>query len=235
MQELEKEILAISNKEKAKVLSKYFKTGVGEYGEGDIFLGITVPQIRKLAKKYNYFSLKEIEKLLHSKFHEKRELALFILIELFNKKDSNKKEIINFYLSNTQYINNWDLVDLSCYKILGNYILNYNNLDYEILLNLANSKSLWERRISIVSTMIFVRNNIYEPTLKIAKKLLLNEDDLINKAVGWLLREVGKKDENLLKKFLKENIKDISKTTLNYSMEKFSKEEKEKIKLNLII
>lgn len=226
---LEKDILEIYNKEKSKIFMKFFKTGIGEYGENDKFLGITVPQIRKLAKKYNNFSLKEIEILLKSEYHEKRLLALIILIDLFNKKE-NRKNIVEFYLNNTKYINNWDLVDISCYKILGKYIIENNNMDYDILIRLSKSDILWERRIAIVSTMIFVKNNIFEPTLIISKNLLKNEHDLINKAVGWLLREVAKKDAFILKEFLRNNIKNISSITLNYSMEKFSKKEKSDIR-----
>ena len=225
------EIETLKNPQKAVELSKFFKTDKGEYGYGDIFMGIPVPSLRNIVKKY-LLDLNEIQILLSSKEHEKRVIALFFLLKLYQKtKDKkDKQSIINFYLKNTKYINNWDLVDITCYKILGDFLLKYNNQNYDILLKLSKSKNLWERRISIVSTMIFVKNNFFEPTLTISKKLLKNEHDLINKAVGWLLREVGKRDKELLKNFLTSNIKDISKTTLNYAMEKFSKEEKIVIK-----
>lgn len=226
-----KEIDSLKNPQKAIELSKFFKTGKGDYGYGDIFMGISVPSLRNIVKKH-LLNLDEIHVLLSSKEHEKRAIALFFLLKLYQKtKDKKgKQKIISFYLKNTKYINNWDLVDITCHKILGDFLLKYNNQNYDILLKLSKSKNLWERRISIVSTMIFIKNNFFEPTLIISKNLLKNEHDLINKAVGWLLREVGKKDKELLKNFLATNIKDISKTTLNYAMEKFSVEEKNIIK-----
>lgn len=231
MENVLNEIEKLRNSQKAIELNKFFKTSKGEYGYGDIFMGIPVPDLRNIVKKY-LLNLNEIQVLLSSKEHEKRAIALFFLSKLYQKSKNkeNKQEIIEFYLKNTKYINNWDLVDITCYKILGDFLLKYNNKNYDILLKLSKSKNLWERRISIVSTMIFVKNSFFEPTLIISKKLLKNEHDLINKAVGWLLREVGKKDKELLKNFLITNIKDISKTTLNYAMEKFSKEEKIVIK-----
>lgn len=229
-----KEIDSLKNPQKAIELSKFFKTGKGEYGYGDVFMGIAVPSLRNIVKKH-LLNLDEIQILLSSKEHEKRAIALFFLLKLYQKtKDKkDKQNIIKFYLKNTKYINNWDLVDITCHKILGDFLLKYNDKNYDILLKLSKSKNLWERRISIVSTMIFVKNNFFQPTLIISKKLLKNEHDLINKAVGWLLREVGKKDKELLKNFLTSNIKDISKTTLNYAMEKFLKEEKIVIKKHI--
>ena len=226
-----KEIDFLKNSQKAIELSKFFKTGKGEYGYGDVFMGIAVPSLRNIVKKH-LLNLDEIQILLSSKEHEKRAIALFFLLKLYQKtKDKkDKQNIIKFYLKNTKYINNWDLVDITCHKILGDFLLKYNDKNYDILLKLSKSKNLWERRISIISTMIFVKDNFFEPTLIISKKLLKNEHDLINKAVGWLLREVGKKDKELLKNFLTTNIKNISKTTLNYAMEKFSVEEKNIIK-----
>ena len=196
-----KEIESLKNPQKSIELSKFFKTSKGEYGYGDVFMGIAVPSLRNIVKKY-LLNLNEIQILLSSKEHEKRAIALFFLLKLYQKtKDKKGKEnIINFYLKNTKYINNWDLVDITCHKILGDFLLKYNDKNYDVLLKLSKSKNLWERRISIVSTMIFVKNNFFKPTLIISKKLLKNEHDLINKAVGWLLREVGKKDKQLLKK-----------------------------------
>lgn len=224
LKQLVKEIEENQNPKKAIEMQRFFKTAKGEYGEGDIFLGISSPILQKLVKQYP-LKLNEIQELIKSKEHEKRSAALCSLINLY-KKSKNKKEVVDFYLSNTKYINNWDLVDISCYKILGDFLLNYNNGNYDILLKLSKSKNMWERRISIVSTMKFVKNNSIESTLIISKILLKNEHDLINKAVGWLLREVGKQNKDKLKEFLRENIKDVSRITLSYAMEKFTKEER---------
>lgn len=225
--ELEKEIEKFKNPEKAKILSRFFKTGKGEYGEGDIFLGITVPISRALAKQFP-LNLNEIDILIASKEHEKRLIALFALINLY-KKSKNKEEIIDYYLSKTQYINNWDLVDLSCYKILGDYLCNGTN--YDILIKLSKSKNLWERRIAIISTMAFIRKGNFNPTLELSKQLLKNEHELINKAVGWLLREIGKRDLNVLYDFLNNNISNFSSISLSYATEKLSKEEREKFRM----
>jgi len=232
LEKLIKEIEKNQNSKKAQEMQRFFKTAKGEYAEGDIFLGISSPILQKLTKQYP-LNLIEIQELIKSKEHEKRSFALWSLINLY-KKSENKKEIVDLYLSNTKYINNWDLVDISCYKILGDFLFNYNNRNYDILLKLSKSKNMWEKRISIVSTMIFIKNNSFEPTFKIATILLENEHDLINKAVGWLLREVGKKDKQQLKKFLIKNINNISKITLSYAMEKFTNEDKKEIKNTII-
>lgn len=224
LEELLKDIEDSKNLQRAKISQKFFKTAPNEYGAGDVFLGITVPESRKIANKYT-LELPEILQLLKSEFHETRLIGLLILINLY---DSNKEErCISFYLDNTEYINNWDLVDLSCYKLLGDYLVNFKNSDYEILKNLSKSNNIWERRISIVTTIIFIRNNYLEPTLIISKILLKDNHDLIRKAIGWMLREVGKKDKKVLDNFLEDNIKNISSITLNYAMEKFDKNEKE--------
>jgi len=218
-----KEVESLRNMDKAKIFQKFFRTGMGDYGEGDIFLGLSVPECRKIANKYD-IQISEIEQLIKSKFHEERLIALFELLKLYQQNKEEK--FINFYLNNTKFINNWDLVDLSCYKLLGDYLLNFKNCDYKILLNLSDSKYLWERRISIVTTMSFIKNNCFEPTLVISRKLIKDDHDLIKKANGWMLREVGKKDKKILEKFLKENIANISNVTLNYAMEKFEQNEK---------
>lgn len=216
-----------SNKEKAKVYQKFFKTGKGEYGEGDQFLGLTVPQAREISKKYfNKLNFDDIQKLLRNKIHEYRLSALLILRFQYEKTDEKtKQKIVDFYLKNTKYINNWDLVDLSCYYILGNWLMNRKK---DILYKLAKSKNLWERRIAIVSTLAFIRNNQFQDTLKISKILLKDKHDLIHKAVGWMLREVGKRDKELLKKFLNQNYQKMPRVMLRYAVEKFKKEEKEK-------
>lgn len=216
LQELRKELAKHSSKYRSEINQKFFKTGKGEYGEGDIFLGLTVPNIRKIAKKYSFVSLKIVQELLNSKIHEERLLALFILVDQF-KKTGNEK-IVQFYLKNTKKVNNWDLVDSSADKILGNHLLNKPK---NILYKLANSSNLWERRISILSTFEFIRNNQFQDTFKIAEILLNDKQDLIHKAVGWMLREVGKRNQTVLEKFLKKYYKRMPRTMLRYAIEKF--------------
>lgn len=215
LQELKNEMNLLKNPEKAVILQKFFKTGKGEYAEGDIFLGITVPEQRKLSNKYSDLSLKEIQALLNSKIHEERLTSLLILVL---KYKNNKKEITDFYLKNTKNINNWDLVDLTAPKILGNYLL---DKDKSILYQLANSKNLWEKRISVLSTFEFIKNNQFEDALKISEILLKDEHDLIHKAVGWMLREIGKRDIETEEEFLKKHFKAMPRTMLRYAIEKF--------------
>lgn len=212
------------NPEKAKIYSRFFKTGKREYGEGDKFLGLTVPQQRKIAGQYKDLPLHQIKKLLNSKFHEDRCVALFMLTHKYKKANEDQKsQIVKFYLSNTDRINNWDLVDLSAYKILGDFLLRGNR---HILYQLAKSPDMWERRISIISTHAFIKNGQIDDTYKIARLLLNDKEDLIHKAVGWMLREAGKKDQDLLEKFLKANISGISRTSLRYAIEKMPTKKK---------
>ena len=199
---IDKELKQNASKLEAKKLQKYFKTEKGEYGEGDIFLGLNLDLLNQIAKKYKNIDFNDIKKLLKSKYHEERTLSLIMLVNLYKNKKSDKKKIVDFYLNNLETINNWDLVDMSCYKILGNYLFNYQNKNWDILKDFSKSKNLWERRISIVSTMYFIKNGYFEPIFEISRILLINEHDLINKATGWMLREVGKKDYNTLKQFL---------------------------------
>jgi 3-methyladenine DNA glycosylase AlkD len=203
----------LANKERAVSVAHYFKTGKGEYGEGDVFIGLTVPQVRGIAKKYKELPLAEIEKLLHSSIHEFRLTALIILTY---KKLS--KEIVDLYLRNTEYINNWDLVDLSSHEILGTWLLDKPRT---ILYKLAKSKNIWERRIAIISTFAFLRKNDITDSLKLADILLHDTHDLMHKAVGWALREVGKRDEKVLVAFLAKHYKTMPRTTLRYAIEKF--------------
>lgn len=200
----------------------FHKTGEGGYAQNDVFIGVTVPDIRKVANKYyKEISLQEVEKLLHSKYHEERLLALIILTYKMKKaKENEQKEIFDLYTKNTKYINGWDLVDLSAYYVLGKYLLNHPE-EKNILYEFANSGNLWKQRISIVSTWIFIRENKYEDTLKIAEILLNNNQDLIHKAVGWMLREVGKKDFEKEYNFLVKHYKEMPRTMLRYSIEKF--------------
>ena len=227
--QLKKELKKLANPKQAEVLQRFFKTGKGEYGEGDIFLGIKVPVQREAADKFQELSLKDIEKLLDSKIHEHRMMALFVLIKQYKKADENTKKIIfDFYLKNTKNINNWDLVDLSTPKIVGDYLLDKPR---SVLYKLAQSKNLWERRIAIISTWIIIRNNEFDDTLKIAKILLNDKHDLIHKAVGWMLREVGKRDQKLEEEFLKKHYLKMPRVMLRYAIEKFE-EKKRKSYLN---
>ncbi|MDO8516687.1 MAG: DNA alkylation repair protein, partial [Nanoarchaeota archaeon] len=198
--ELKKELQDKANPEKAKILQGFFKTGKGQYGEGDIFLGIVVPEQRKTAKKFIDLSLNDLQELLNSKIHEKRLVALIILVEKYKiaekqKSENEKKEIFDFYLKNTKNINNWDLVDLSSPNIIGNYLIDKNR---DILYKLAKSEHLWEKRIAIISTFSFIREKQLQDSIKIAEILINDKHDLIHKAVGWMLREIGKKDKNVL-------------------------------------
>ncbi|MEK6848559.1 MAG: DNA alkylation repair protein [Nanoarchaeota archaeon] len=224
--ELKKELINKANPERAKPLQRFFKTGKGEYAEGDIFLGISVPESRKLALKCNNLPFQDIKILLSSKIHEERLIALLILINNYAKADKNlntktKREIFEFYLKNTKHINNWDLVDLSAHKIVGNYLA---DKDKSILYNLASSDNLWERRIAILSTFNFIRDKQFNEVLKIAKMLLNDKHDLMHKAVGWMLREVGKRDKEVLDEFLKKHCKKMPRTMLRYSIERFPEE-----------
>lgn len=218
--DIEKNLQRLANPEQAKILQRFFKTGKGQYGEGDIFLGIKVPEQRKVAKKYLDLSLKEIQEMLSSKIHEHRLTSLFILIEKYKKSNDNeKKKIFDFYLKKTKNINNWDLVDLSAPNIAGDYL---SDKSRGILYKLAKSKNLWERRIAIVSTYAFIRNNQFEDTLKISEILLNDKHDLIHKAVGWMLREVGKRNQAIEEEFLKKHYQTMPRTMLRYSIERFS-------------
>jgi len=213
------ELKKAGSKKDAEILQWFFKTGKGEYGEGDKSLGIRVPKIREIAKKYKKLTPKEINKALKSKYHEERLCALLILVEKYSKAgEGEKEEIVKFYLANTKYINNWDLVDLTAPKILGKHLLNRNR---KILTKLSRSENLWERRISILSTFEFIRNKDFSDTLKISKKLLKDEQDLIHKAVGWMLREIGKRDLKTEEEFLKKHYNKMPRTMLRYAIEKF--------------
>ena len=224
-----------TDKEKAILLQRFFKTGKGEYGEGDVFLGITVPKQRQIAKKYALLSITDLQTLLNSKIHEERLTALLILVSQYKKADKNKDEkqkeiIFNFYLKNTKNINNWDLVDLTAPNIVGNYLL---DKDKSILYKLAISDNFWERMISIISTFAFIRNSYFKDAIKLSEILLKDKHDLIHKAVGWALREIGKKDLNSLIAFLDKHYKSMPRTMLRYSIEKLS-ETQRKYYLNKI-
>ncbi len=232
--ELSNELNSLANSTQAKILQSFFKTKKGEYGEGDIFLGIKVPIQRSVAKKYD-LNLEELQKLLDKQIHEYRMCALFILIKKFEvaKKEENKieqKEIYNFYLKNLKKgnINNWDLIDLSTPNILGEYLFE-SDKNAKILYDLAKSKLLWEKRAAILATFAFIKRKETKHTTKIAKILLNDKEDLIQKAVGWMLRELGKRaNEKELCTFLDQNYKKMPRTMLRYSIERLNNVKKEK-------
>ncbi len=226
LNQIKKDLAQIGDPEKAKNLRWFFKTGKGQYGEGDIFLGIPVPEQRKVAKKYADLSLVDIQELLNSEIHEHRFTALVILIAKYRETgETGKKEIFDFYLKNTENINNWDLVDLSAPRIAGDYLL---NKERSILYKLAKSNSLWERRIAILSTFAFIDNNDFRDALNISEILLHDDHDLIHKAVGWALREMGKKDQNLEEQFIAKHYLYMPRTMLRYAIEKFDEKKRKK-------
>ena len=216
---IQSKLKGLANKKNAEIAQRFFKTGPGEYGEGDIFLGIRVPVLRELAKEYLTITVKEPEQLLKTPIHEERLLVLFILIRIYSKAEEViKKAIYKLYLKNTKFINNWDLVDSSAEYIVGDFLLDKGKTP---LYQLAKSKNLWERRISVMSTFCFIKRRQYSETLKVAKTLLKDKEDLIHKAVGWMLREVGKRDLSLEEEFLKKNYNEMPRTMLRYAIEKF--------------
>lgn len=203
---------------------RFFKTTKGSYGAGDVFLGITVPNLRKIAKIYKDIELEVIEELLQSKYNEERLLALIILVQQYQKGSADLQEkLCAFYLNNLNRVNNWNLVDSSAHHILGHYLW---GKDRSMLTRIAASQNLWERRIAIVATWYFIRKSDLEWTFKIAKLLQNDSHDLIHKAVGWMLREAGKKDEARLISFLCDHASQMPKTMLRYAMERLPKEQK---------
>ncbi|MCL2132052.1 MAG: DNA alkylation repair protein [Lentimicrobiaceae bacterium] len=217
----------LADEEKARFLQRFFKTGKGQYAEGDVFWGIKVPETRQVAKAYRTMPLAEVGKMLKNPVHEVRLCGLMILTAQFNKaNETERKTIVDFYLSNTQYINNWDLVDLSCYKILGTYLLDKPRT---LLYRLAKSKTMWEQRIAIVSTWQFIRNGEFGDTLAISELLLSHSHDLMHKAVGWMLREVAKKDEKLVLDFIQKHYQQMPRTMLRYAIEKVEEDKRKSI------
>jgi 3-methyladenine DNA glycosylase AlkD len=226
LSQLQKELNDLRNPEQAKNLQRFFKTGAGEYAEGDVFLGIKVPVQRLMAKKYLHLNFQEIQQLLNSKIHEHRLVALLILIGKYKKAKKNKLEqrkIFEFYLKNTQNINNWDLVDLSAPQILGEFLQKEGS---DLLTHLAQSKNMWERRIAIISTYSFIKKRRFGETLEISEILLKDEHDLIRKAVGWMLREIGKRNKRMLELFLMQRYHKMPRVMLRYAIEKFPEDER---------
>ena len=222
---VQKKIRQAAKNDKAKILQRFFKTGPGEYGEGDEFLGVTVPEIRKLVKNFSSLPLKQIGILLHSDFHEERLLALLLLVEQYQKGDNlNKERIFKIYISNTKYINNWDLIDLTAPQIVGDYLENKNK---KLLFDFAKSADLWKKRIAMLATFQYIKKGQPDLALAIAEKLIYDDHDLIQKAVGWMLREIGKrcsvsKEEIFLNKFAAT----MPRTALRYALERMPEKRK---------
>ncbi|RKY37057.1 MAG: DNA alkylation repair protein [Candidatus Omnitrophota bacterium] len=211
--------------EKALILQGFFKTGKGEYGEGDRFIGVKVPEIRKVAKQYKNLGLKENLKLLKSSIHEERLLAVLIFVLQYESGNQKTKKIIyETYLTNTEYINNWDIVDLSAPKIVGDFL---KDKPKSPLYKLVKSDLLWQKRIAVVASFCFIKNNDFSHTLKIAEILITDKQDLIHKAVGWMLREVGKRNITAEEEFLKKHCHRMPRTMLRYAIEKFSDEKRQ--------
>jgi 3-methyladenine DNA glycosylase AlkD len=223
--QLHKDVKLLANQQKAEVLSRFFKTNKGEYGEGDIFVGLTVPQSRIIAKTYKDLSLYELTELIKSLIHEERLIALIIAVNNYKKASvEDKTHIYTWYVKHTKWINNWDLVDLSAEHIVGEYVWSNKT---NVLLTFAHSSSLWERRIAIISTFYFIKRGISNETLSIAILLLKDSHDLIHKAVGWMLREVGKRcGQDILEQFLDTYAGEMPRTMLRYAIEKLSQEKR---------
>ena len=216
-----RELAKYASKKRAKISQGFFKTGVGEYGEGDQFIGVSVPDTRLVARQFTTLARAQIRKLLQSKIHEERMVAIEILCFQYAKAiDAEKKKIVTFYLANRACINNWDLVDGSAPHIVGDWLI---DKDRKILFELVRAKRLWDRRIAIIATYAFIKKNDFADTLRLAEFLLGDDEDLIHKAVGWMLREVGNRDRMALERFLKKYYKTMPRTMLRYAIEKFPK------------
>ncbi len=221
---LRKELRGLANPAKAKLLARFFRTGRGQYGEGDVFLGVMVPQTREIAHRHEDLSFADVRRLLGSVFHEERLAALLLLAHRFQKgSEKEKKKIFDFYLAHAERANNWDLVDLSAGKIVGAWLLDRPK---GVLARLARSRSLWRRRIAIVSTSAFIATGRFDETFRVSDMLIKDEHDLIHKATGWMLREVGKRDKAALVGWLKPRYARMPRTMLRYAIEKFPEPER---------
>lgn len=217
--EVRKKLKRAADKEKAKILARFFKTGPGEYAQGDMFVGVTVPSLRKIAKESESLSLTSTIQLLKSTIHEERLLALLLLIQKYVRAEAKgKTHIYHLYLRHTRYINNWDLIDLSAEHIVGAFLRDKSK---KSLYRLARSKILWERRIAILATFHFIKQNSFSDALKIITLLRNDTEDLIHKAAGWMLREIGKRNQLVEERFLKTHYKKMPRTMLRYAIEKF--------------
>jgi 3-methyladenine DNA glycosylase AlkD len=225
-QDVAKSLRKLARPERAKVSSRFFKTGKGEYGEGDVFIGVSVPDSRRIVRQFTSLPLKEVEKLLKSKIHEERLVGVLIMVSKYRAKkadQSERRQVFRCYIKNLRCINNWDLVDTSAEHIVGAHL---KSADRGLLRKLARSKNLWYRRVAIMSTFHFIRHGDFTETLKLAESLLRDEHDLIHKAVGWMLREVGKRDQDREADFLDRWATEMSRTMLRYAIEKFPPEQR---------
>ncbi len=226
--DIKSELHGIADPVKAVHLSRFFKTGKGEYGEGDIFIGITVPEQRRVARRFSELPLAELEKLLSDPVHELRMTALMILVDKYSKADTAARDrIFRFYLARTRYINNWDLVDLSCDKIVGRHLYSTES-DRSILYDLAARDYLWDQRIAVVSTYWFIKNREFDYTVRLCENFLHHKHDLIHKATGWMLREAGKRNIQVLRGFLDSYAAVMPRTMLRYAIEKLDEPERKK-------
>lgn len=222
--EMIKALENLANAEQAVNLQRFFKTGPGEYGDGDCFRGIKLPPLRGLARSFRDAPLEAITALLHSRYHEDRSLALFILVDQYKRGDEAvRKMIYDLYLANTRYINNWDLVDQSAPKIVGEHLRERNRSS---LIRMARSKSLWQRRIAVLATFQFIKHGEFEDATRVAEILLDDKEDLIHKAVGWMIREIGNRDPAAERRFLAKHYRQMPRTMLRYAIEKFPEEER---------
>lgn len=226
---IKKDLRQYATTDRKKTNEWFFKTGKGEYGEHDKFLGISNPNVRRVAKKYCDENIIQLQQLVESQYNEERLCSLIILVERFRRKktsEQEKKEIYNFYVKNLYYVNNWNLVDLSAPHILGEYVVGHK-LQQKILNTLADSDIQWNRRVSILATWAFIKRNDFIYTLKYAKQFLSDEEDLMHKAVGWMLREVWKRDAHVCEQFLKDNYDQLPRTTLRYAIERMEEQKRQ--------
>ncbi|HET6267484.1 MAG TPA: DNA alkylation repair protein [Acidobacteriota bacterium] len=224
--EIQKELAKLSNPARAKFSLRYFKTAPGQYGAHDVFRGIPGPVIWQMESRYRDAPLAEVQKLIRSQYHEDRGLALLLLCRIYSRSDARtRKQVFNFYLRSTKHINNWDLVDSSAPHIVGAYLYETN---WKLLLKLSQSPNLWRRRISILATFHFIRNDDFEPALTVAERLLNDPEDLIHKAVGWMLREIGKRSPQTERRFLRKHYRKMPRTMLRYAIERFPEPERQR-------
>jgi len=224
IEQIKKELKEKTDSKRAEIMQRYFKTGKGEYGEGDVFIGINMPDQRVIAKKYFQLPLAKIQYLLDSEIHEERSLGALILNYKYEKySEQEKANIVDFYLKNAKRFNNWDLVDITATKILGDFLVDKKK---DVLYRLVKSKNLWEKRIAIISTFGFIKKGKFYDALSISENLLNDDHDLIHKAVGWMLREIGKRDLDVEEEFLKKYYKTMPRTMLRYAIEKFEEDKR---------
>lgn len=222
---IQKQLEEVFSPEKRDFLPYFFKTGKGQYGEGDKFIGVVVPDVRKIAKTNKTLSVDEVSRLLNNEYHECRACALFILIEQYKKANEvDRKLLVDFYLAHSHRINNWDLVDLSAKDILGEYLLDKS--DRSVLYRLVKSDLLWDQRIAVIATFAFIKKNDFRDIIALSEELLFHKHDLMHKAVGWMLREAGKRDKGVLIGFLDKHYRKMPRTMLRYSIEKLTPEER---------